>query len=219
MEPDTSNVDFENLTESKMDKFIKGNLKKLLKREDEIREWISRFFSDKWYNEELERIKEFEKLSEDIEGFEDDVEIKESFDFMSIDGEVTEVIKEAPDVDKNKIKISIQKVIPKYSDKAKKLLEDARENLKFLDLMGIKKKKEVLNVITDKFESYWTFLAYLRSGYSEIFKVIRLFDYSITIKHVMTTIVMVLYDIDEQRWFYDRIYGHKKVLKLLEGKL
>ena len=57
MEPDTSNVDFENLTESKMDKFIKGNLKKLLKREDEIREWISRFFSDKWYNEELERIK------------------------------------------------------------------------------------------------------------------------------------------------------------------
>jgi len=219
MESDTSKIDFENLTESKMDKFIKGKLKKLLKREDEIREWISRFFTNKWYNEEIERIKEFENLADDIEGFQDDVEIKRSQEVIGVDGKVTEYIKEAPDVDKSKIQKSIQSIIPKLADKSRILLENAKKDLENLNLQGINKKKDILRVISDKFESYWVFLGYIRTSYVDIFKHIQVFDYSLTIKFLMRTILMVLYDIDEQKWYRDRIYGHKKVLKLLEGKL
>lgn len=219
MQPDTSSLDFQNLTDSKIDKFIKNNLKKILKRENEIREWIQKFFSDKWYNEELERIKEFESLADNIEGFQDDIEIKKSYEVIGINGKITEYIEESPDVDKSKIQKSIQNMVPKYSEKAKKLLDTAKVDLENFNLSGLKKKKQILQVISEKFSSYWTYLGYLRTAYVDIFNIIRLFDYSLTIKFLMRTVLMVLYDIDEQKWYRDRIFGHKKVLKLLDGNL
>ena len=216
---DDSDLDYQNVTENKVERFIQRKLKKLIKKEIEIRDWISKFFSDKWYNEELERIKNFESIGEDIEGFQNDVEIQKSFEVVSIDGEVTEYIKKSPDVDKDQIQKSIQKIIPKYAEKAKKLLSVATEDLNKFNLLGLKEKKEIFKIITDKFQSYWVYLAYLRSAYVEILNLIRRFDYSLTVKFVMTTIVMVVYDIDEQRWYCDRIFGYKKVLKLLDGWL
>ena len=215
MDLDTTDLDFQNLTESKIDNFIKRRLKKLLKKEEELRRWIQKFFSNKWYEGELERIKEFESLGDDIEGFQDDVEIEKVYHMRAIDGERIKFEESAPDVDKAKIKEYSKKSIPKYDGKVKKLLKTAKKDLDSFDVSNLKKKKEILKIISEKFSSYWTYLGFLRNSHVDILKLIQLFDYSLTIKFLMHTILLEIYKIDQQEWYKDAIFDFKNVLRLL----
>ncbi len=215
MSLDTSDLDFQNLTESKIDKFIKQRLKKLLKKEEELRGWIKKFFSNKWYEEELERIKEFESLADNIEGFQDDVEIENVFHMRAIDGERIRFEESAPDVDKAKIQQSIQKTIPKYAGKIKNLLDGTKRDFESFDIQNLTNKKEILKIISEKFNSYWTYLGFLRNAHVDILKLIQLFDYSLTIKFLMHTIILEIYKIDQQEWYKDSIFGFKNVSRLL----
>lgn len=219
MESDTSNLNFQNLTESKIDKFIRHQLKKLLSTEDELREWIEKFFTEKWYNQELERIKEFEIFAENIEDFQNDPVINRSYKVTGVDGKTKTFVKKSPDVDKSQIQESIKKVIPKYAEKAKKMLKKSKSGLVNFNVQGLKKKKKILKIISEKLSSYWEYLTYIRTAYVDIFNIIRLFRYSLTIKFLMNNIIMEIYDIDRQRWYREKIFGYKNVLKLLDEKL
>ena len=133
----------------------------------------------------------------------------------TIDGERIRFEESAPDVDKAKIQQSIQKTVPKYAGKVKKLLEVAKTDLESFDVSNLKKNKEILKIISEKFNSYWTYLGFLRNAHVDILKLIQLFDYSLTIKFLMHTIILEIYKIDQQEWYKDSIFGFKNVSRLL----
>ncbi|MHA1195796.1 MAG: hypothetical protein ACTSRH_07240 [Promethearchaeota archaeon] len=216
MEENFSNSEIQNFANLKIDKFIKSQIKKLISTETDLRDWIKKFFSEEWYIKEQERIKEFESIADNIEDFKDDPIIEETYSVTGIDGKTKIYKKKPPEIDKSRIQESLKKVIPKYSKKAEDLLGKAKSKLSTFDLEGITKRKKILKIISEKLDNYWEYLSFIRTAYVDIFNIIRMFKYSLTMKFLMNSIIMQIYDIDKQRWYRDRILSYKNIMKIIK---
>jgi hypothetical protein len=218
----TESKELTSLTSSKMDQMIKKELKDLMETDEEVFNWIKKFITPAWLEEENKRIENFLNLSNMIEGFKDDPFIRETFiqaKFGKKVGESPFIVTKKPPEDQEKVQLSIQRIIPKYAEKARQMLDITENDWRALNLNKVKNPNTFLDIITKKFDSYWDYLLYLRTAYTDIFSTLKKFDGFPTIKFILTTIYEDIYQIDLQSWYRGEIFGYKNAIKLLADEL
>ena len=207
----------ESLSKTKIENYVKSELENVVKQDEEIVEWIKIFISDEWLTTEETRIKEFEMISVNLESFPNDPIIERKVSVPSAnEGDIT-FVKPIPQGNIGDALKSIQNIIPKYVERALKLLDAAKRTWERQKLTEMNSKKIIEFVYT--FKPYWRYLSNLREMFLEVFFMIKKYDYSPTVRFVISGIISELYQIDLQFWYQQKIKGLKNIKKMLLDEL
>jgi len=171
---------------SRLEDIIVEDITNLVKTEKDIKEWNTKFRSDKWENEERDRIKRFGKISSLIDGLEDDPYLPEKRIKMFFSGDIveTKMVRELPEISKRQVQLSVQRIVPKYTSQFNESFTDVKRNAPDVSMSN---DSEIMSQV-DNWSSYWYHLNNMRSGYENINAMTREHRDTPTVKMLRTHI-------------------------------